>query len=133
MNNILKAPFPYFGGKSFVAGAVWERFGNTPNFIEPFFGSGAVLLGRPGKPGTETINDRDGMVSNFFRSLQSDPDAVAKYADQPVNECDLSARHLWLVGRREDMTQRLMADPDYYDAKAAGWWVWGLCCWIGSG
>jgi len=26
-----------------------------------------------------------------------------------------------------------MGDPDFYDAKIAGWWVWGLCSWIGSG
>jgi len=26
-----------------------------------------------------------------------------------------------------------MADPDYYDARAAGWWCWGACSWIGSG
>jgi DNA adenine methylase len=24
-------------------------------------------------------------------------------------------------------------DPHYYDAKIAGWWCWGLCCWIGGG
>ncbi len=50
-----------------------------------------------------------------------------------VHNCDLHARHLWLVNRREDITDRLMADPDWYDAKIAGWWVWGLCSWIGSG
>ena len=26
-----------------------------------------------------------------------------------------------------------MAKPEAYDAKIAGWWVWGSCCWIGSG
>jgi len=31
------------------------------------------------------------------------------------------------------LTARLMADPDYYDARAAGWWCWGACSWIGSG
>lgn len=41
----LKAPFPYFGGKRVVAPEVWRRFGDTPNYVEPFFGSGAVLLG----------------------------------------------------------------------------------------
>lgn len=50
-----------------------------------------------------------------------------------VHNCDLHARHLWLVNRREDITDRLMADPDWYDAQTAGWWVWGLCSWIGSG
>lgn len=27
----------------------------------------------------------------------------------------------------------MMSEPDYYDAKIAGWWVWGLSAWIGSG
>ena len=27
----LKAPFPYFGGKSRIAAAVWERFGAVRN------------------------------------------------------------------------------------------------------
>jgi hypothetical protein len=26
-----------------------------------------------------------------------------------------------------------MGDPDYYDAKIAGRWLYGICCWIGSG
>jgi len=124
MPDILKAPFPFWGGKSRVAPLVWARFGDVPNYVEPFFGSGAVLLGRPHEPRIETANDRDGFIANFFRALQKDPDAVAEYADNPVNECDLSARHLWL---------RLCGDPDFYDAKVAGWWVWGLSCWIGSG
>ena len=40
----LKAPFPWFGGKSKVAGLVWERFGDVANYVEPFAGSLAVLL-----------------------------------------------------------------------------------------
>ena len=46
-----KAPFPWFGGKSRVAHIVWDRFGNVPNYVEPFFGSGAVLLGVRTPPG----------------------------------------------------------------------------------
>lgn len=41
--DCLKAPFPWFGGKSTVADLVWQRFGDVPNYVEPFFGSGAVL------------------------------------------------------------------------------------------
>ncbi len=26
-----------------------------------------------------------------------------------------------------------MGDPDWFDAKAAGWWAWGASCWIGGG
>lgn len=44
---MLRAPFPWFGGKRKVAEEVWRRFGRVENYVEPFFGSGAVLLGRP--------------------------------------------------------------------------------------
>ncbi len=130
-----KPPFVYFGGKSKVANTVWSAIGpDVKNYVEPFFGSGAVLLLRPGGAGgIETVNDADGFVANFWRALQRDRDAVAHHADNPVNECDLHARHLWLIGQRDRITDRLCGDPDFYDAKAAGWWCWGINCWIGSG
>lgn len=126
----LKAPFPWFGAKSRIADEVWARFGDVVNYVEPMFGSGAVLLARP-EPyaGIETVNDADG----FIRALAADPEQVARYADWPVNECDQHARHIWLVGQRESLTARLEGDPDFYDAKIAGWWCWGICTWIGSG
>ena len=130
---MLKSPYPYFGGKSRVADLVWKRLGDVKNYVEPFFGSGAMLLARPNFGNLETVIDIDGYVSNFWRALQSDPDAVANYADWPVNEADLHARHYWLLSKKHDMTDRLMGDPDWYDAKMAGWWVWGISCWIGSG
>ena len=111
---------------------VWDRFGNVPNYVEPFFGSGAVLLGRPHDPGIETVNDKDCFIANFWRALQNDPDEVAWYADQPVNEADQHAKHLWLI-RQAEWAERMKTDPGFYDAKIAGWWVWGQSIWIGSG
>ena len=131
---MLKAPFPYFGGKSRVCEEVWSRFGDVRNYVEPFFGSGAVLLGRPLPfDGVETVNDKDGLLANFWRAMTMHPEEVAHHADWPVNEADLHARHLWLLGQRESLTDRLMGDADYCDPKAAGWWVWGCSAWIGSG
>lgn len=132
---MLKAPFPWFGGKSRVAPVVWQAFGEIPNYVEPFFGSGAVLLNRPDYDPlrhTETVNDADCYLANLYRAIQSDPEQVASYADSPVNEADLHARHQWLVNQIE-FREKLKSDPDYYDVKIAGWWVWGQCCWIGSG
>ena len=40
-------PVAWFGGKSKVAKQVWAALGDVQNYCEPFFGSGAVLLGRP--------------------------------------------------------------------------------------
>jgi len=130
----IKAPFPRFGGKRSVADAVWRAFGPVANYVEPFFGTGAVLLARPDFDGsqTETVNDSDCYLANFWRATQADPDAVAAWSDRPVNEVDLHAIHAWLV-KRADFREQMMADPDFYDAKIAGWWVWGQCAWIGSG
>lgn len=128
-----KPPFPWFGGKSRIAAEVWSRFGDVRGYIEPFAGSAAMLLLRPDPfRGTETINDADGMVSNFWRAVQADPEAVAKYADWPVFENDANARHAWLVERKGSLQAKLEGDPDYFDAKIAGWWVWGMACWLGS-
>lgn len=129
----LRAPFPWFGGKSRVSPIVWERFGDVPNYVEPFAGSLAVLLARPHPAGIETVNDRDAYLCNFWRALQADPAGVAAVADWPVNETDLHARHRWLVESAAERVDRLLEDPSYYDVQVAGWWVWGLCAWIGSG
>jgi DNA adenine methylase len=129
----LAAPFPWFGGKSLACVQVWQAFGRVANYVEPFAGSAAMLLGAPEGKRIETINDLDGMVANFWRAIVADPEAVAHHADWPCNETDLFARHSWLVRQRASLTAQLHADPAWFDAKAAGWWCWGACNWIGSG
>ena len=130
---ILDAPFPWFGGKRRVADVVWRAFGDIANYVEPFFGSGATLLGRP-EPwnGNETVNDLDGLVANFWRSIKHSPEETAGWADNPVNENDLHARHVWLLAQLPNMPRALEGDPEWHDPKIAGWWVWGISCWIGG-
>ena len=129
----LAAPFPYFGGKSGACDEVWAALGDPQNYVEPFSGSAAMLLGRPNIGHTETVNDADGFVANFWRAIAHDSDATATHADWPCNEADLFARHSWLVRNQQGLLDSLHADPDWYDAKIAGWWCWGACNWIGSG
>ena len=114
---------------------MWQAFGpHINNYVEPFAGSCAVLLGRPGGPGKiETVNDRDRMIANFWRAVTADPERVAHYANWPVNECDLHARHRWLVDQLPSMREKMHQDPMFFDALIAGWWVWGICQWIGGG
>ncbi len=132
-HEALKAPFPWFGGKSTVAPIVWERLGNVPNYIEPFFGSGAMLLRRPHAPKIETVNDLDHMLANFWRAVKHAPAEVEEHCDWPVNEDDLAARHYWLITKGKARLESVLGDPDGYDARIAGWWVWGICSWIGGG
>jgi len=131
----LKSPYPWFGGKARTAPEIWRRFGDVANYVEPFFGGGAVLLGRPTEPRLETVNDINGWLCNFWRAVKTDTDGVAYYAADPVSELDLQARGDWLFyrpGVDVDFVERLRGDPDYYDVKSAGWWVWGQSSWIGS-
>jgi hypothetical protein len=131
-STLLRAPFPWFGGKSRAAPLIWQHLGNVKNYVEPFAGSLAVLLQRPEDGHTETVNDRDCFLANFWRALSEDPAGVARWASSPVNEADLHARHRWLV-RQDEFRERMKTDPDFFDVKIAGWWVWGQCAWIGTG
>jgi hypothetical protein len=131
----LRAPFPWFGAKSRVAEVIWRAFDPAvPNLVDPFCGSLATLLLRPGGAGKiETVNDADGLLVNFWRSVQIDPRETAKWVDWPISEIDVHARHAWLLERKPALRDLLAEDPEAHDPKAAGWWVWGLCQWIGGG
>ena len=98
----LKAPFPYFGGKSTVADVVWRHFGSPKTYVEPFCGSAAVLLARPGRGnfGREIVNDYDGNIANFWRAVKYDPAGVAEF-------CELSRFTLkyWRVFFSQDDTR----------------------------
>jgi hypothetical protein len=137
-NKPLKSPYPYFGAKSRIAPLIWKVFGNCRNYVEPFAGSLAVLLARPQEHfetdinPIETVNELNPYISNFWRAIKADPEETAYYADFPVIETDLHARHLWLVNQGE-FRETMMTDPHHYDTKIAGWYVWGLSQWIGHG
>jgi site-specific DNA-adenine methylase len=47
--EILRAPFPWFGGKALAADLTWSRFGSDiKNYVEPFFGSGGLGVAAAG-------------------------------------------------------------------------------------
>ena len=130
-----KAPFPWFGGKSSVADAVWRRLGSPKQYIEPFCGSAAILLAAPRPASLEVIGDANCYVANFWRALRAQPDAVTDWQDYPVSHIDLYARHRWLTEpARVAALRSSLLDPEWPgDPQIAGWWLWGQCCWIGSG
>ena len=76
--------------------------------------------------------DLDGGICNFWRAVTADPEAVAHWCDWPTIHQDLTARHSWLRQWFTDNALRLSSDPEFYDARAAGWWVWGISLWIGG-
>ncbi len=138
ITDLKKTPFPYFGGKADAAPVVWHALGDVDHYVEPFAGSLAVLMRRPHEPNrtyySETVNDIDGLLINAWRAMSASPDALAEAASWPVSEADLHARHLAVLKWKNDRElEHLMGDPDFHDVRIAGWWIWGMSCWIGSG
>ena len=129
----LKAPFIWFGGKRTVVDDVWQRFGTSKQYLEPFCGSAAILLGAPTPASLEVVGDLNGFIANFWRCAKFQPAAVAEWADYPVSHIDLGGRHRWIMEQRDRLGAELH-DPNWPgDPKVAGWWLWGQCSWIGSG
>ena len=72
MNNILKYP----GSKWRIAADLVELIPEHHSYLEPFFGSGAVLFKKePSR--IETINDLDNDVVDLFKCIKEDPDRLA--------------------------------------------------------
>ena len=113
---------------------MWAALGDPKHYIEPFFGSGAVLLNRPDPHHVlETVCDRDGFVCNAWRAMQADPDGLARWCDWPVSHLDLNARRRVLLREDAELSRKLSEDAEYHDLKIAGYWIWCACAWIGSG
>ena len=125
-NITLTAPFTYPGGKSRIADLVWDVFGQVDCYIEPFCGSAAMALARPpNMPVTlEILNDIDGLLVNAWRSIAYAPDETVEYVDWWISELEQNSRHAWLLNRQDTLRKALEANPKYYDAEAAGYWVW---------
>lgn len=68
----LRPPFPYYGGKAHLAATIVDLLGAHRVYAEPYAGSAAVLLAKP-TARHETINDLDGSVVAFYRTLRDRP------------------------------------------------------------
>jgi DNA adenine methylase len=136
IDKMLQAPFPYFGGKSRIASVVWNALGDVKHYIEPFFGSGAVLLARPNYDASrhiETICDKNGFVCNAWRAIKAEPEKLAELCDWPVNHADLMARKRALLIRNQTLLNQLVANDKWYDLELAAYWIWARSCSIGEG
>lgn len=72
----MKAIIKYPGSKWSMAEWIISRMPEHHSYLEPFFGSGAVLFHKD-RSNIETINDLDGDVVNLFEWIQKDPEQLA--------------------------------------------------------
>lgn len=72
----MKAICKYPGSKWSLSDWIISCFPEHHSYLEPFFGSGAVLFNKP-RSNIETVNDLDGNVVNLFEWIKKDPERLA--------------------------------------------------------
>lgn len=73
MRQVLKYP----GSKWKIAGQLAGLIPPHHSYVEPFFGSGALLFSKPSSA-IETVNDLDRDVVNLFSRIQEDAERLAR-------------------------------------------------------
>jgi len=79
----MDSPIKWHGGKHYLAKTIislMPKEGIT-TFVEPYFGSGAVLLSMPAGDRAEIVNDVDSGLANFWKVLR-DPDLFPAFVHQ---------------------------------------------------
>ena len=110
----MKSPIIYYGGKGILASTLLSLVPPHEEYIEPFFGGGNLFFMK--KPVvTETINDIDSIVMDFYRVLR-DPELFERF--QRMAELTQYSRELFYECR--DTWQQ--AD-DIVDRA----WRWYVC------
>lgn len=103
MGSPLRPPVPYFGGKITIAAQIAALLPPHRHYVEPFFGSGAVLFAKPPSD-HETVNDIDRHLVTFWRVLRERTDELARAcALTPHSRGEFLAAHDLEVGRGDDI------------------------------
>jgi DNA adenine methylase len=64
-------PLKYHGGKAYLAPWLIRQMPPHTHYLEPYFGSGAVLLAKEYEGVSEAVNDIDARLITFWRVLRS--------------------------------------------------------------
>jgi site-specific DNA-adenine methylase len=120
-----ESPFTYFGNKKNVASIVWARLGKVKAYYEPFFGTGSMYFSCPFLNDLQraVLNDLDGMVANFWRSVKYSVHETACHCDMGQHEIELHSRLLAIWRETPTLTQKLVEDATWHDPKLAGYWA----------
>jgi len=91
--SVPKIIYLQHGGKTTIAKWILSYFPPHRTYVEPFFGSGAVLLRKP-RSSVEVANDKDRSIINVYRQAIANPDALAA----ALRICPYHEGHDWDMG-----------------------------------
>lgn len=69
----LTPPIKWHGGKHYLAKKIIALMPPHIHYVEPYFGGGAVLLAKEPEGVSEVVNDLNGPLTNFWRTLMHKP------------------------------------------------------------
>lgn len=106
MNSIIRR----HGGKKYLAQHIVRMFPPHTRYIEPYFGSGAVLFQKSSDGITETINDLDKHLTNFWKVLQHEKffeEFARRIQATPFSEFEFEESQEVLKTKRSDPEKKI--------------------------
>lgn len=91
----------YPGAKWGMAKQICSLMPPHRSYLEPFFGSGAVLFNKH-PSAIETVNDIDGDIVNFFSVLREQPEELAAAIEMTPYAREVFDGRCWINGRETD-------------------------------
>lgn len=92
-------PFTYYGGKSRLADRIVDILPAHQHYVEPYGGGLSVLLAKS-PTRFETVNDLDGDLMHFWRTLRDQPEEMARVCALTPHS---RAEHAAALDRPDDM------------------------------
>jgi DNA adenine methylase len=135
----LRPVFPWPGAKIRMAEWIASLMHPSQGYLEPFAGSAAVLLARE-RVRHETINDLDGSVVRFYRTLRERPTALIRAVRLTPYSEEEFALALQPLGDDEieelgdvEVARRFYVRTAQAFQGSAAWPSWGMTAVLGGG
>lgn len=110
----MKTPVTYYGGKQGMLKDILPLIPAHNTYTEAFAGGAAVLFAKP-PARINVINDLNGELVNFYRTVVSDYDVLKKEIMQTLH------------GREYiEVAKFIYGHPDYFSNVKRAWAVWAL-------
>lgn len=110
----MKPPLTYYGGKQQLSKIILSLIPKHTLYCEPFFGGGAIFFAKP-ISALEIINDSNGELINFYRTLKTDFKSLQKEITSTLHSRNAHYRAIVINSH-----------PDLFTALQRAWAIWVL-------
>lgn len=118
----MRTPLTYYGGKQMLAAQIVAQMPSHRVYLEAFAGGAAVLFAKP-RAERETINDLDGTIMRFWRTLRERPDELAAaVATTPYGRSEWQASRDQEVDDDLEASRRLLVEIDQSFSRSRESW-----------